>query len=159
MRRRCLIGALAGLALAVPAAAQRVTAADPDTILKAVQAEGYGATLGTDTDGDPIVRMNLEGAPSVILFYGCKAGKACRTIGFRMAYNIKGQWPMAAVNACNAENRWIRCWADAEGDPTAQMDVNLVDGTSAANFSSVFQTWLAIKREFEKTIGWPASGS
>ena len=72
----------AALAIAAPAHAQMVTAANPQTIVAALQAGGYKATVGKDSTGDPQIRSAASGSNFVVSFYGCENNRACKTVTF-----------------------------------------------------------------------------
>lgn len=137
-----------------------VAAAQPEGVVEAVRAVGYGATLARDGQGDPMINLNIEGAPALILFYGCDEGARCRTLGLRVSYNIAGIWPAEKVAQWNAGNRFARAWADGEGDPVLQMD--LIPGETGipqSTFGTSFLTFVQLKREMERFIDWPRSAA
>jgi hypothetical protein len=147
--------ALAAGAASAPAGAQMVTAANPDTIVKALQGEGYAAKLEKDSEGDPMIVSASDGTTFRIYFYGCTGGKACETVQFSTAYDAKGETAVALMNQWNHDKRFARAFLDKDGDPNLQMDLDLDDGgLSKALFVDNFEFWLTLKQSFEKHIGW-----
>ena len=157
MRRKLshAILALAAGAVGAPAGAQMVSAARPDTIVKAMQGAGYAAKLETDSTGDPMIVSGAGGTAFRVLFYGCETGRNCETIQFAAGYDKQGETPLATVNDWNRTQRFGRAFIDTEGDPILQMDVDLDDGgVSNALFTDNLEYWVAVKQGFEKHIGW-----
>jgi hypothetical protein len=155
MRFRWL--ALAGFAAAFPlsAEAQMVTAKDPDTVVKALQAGGYTVELAKDSTGDPMIRSTAPGHPFRILFYGCKAGSSCETVQFAAGYDKKARSSLEAINDWNRTKRFGRAYIDADGDPFLLMDVDLDDGgVSSQLFADNLEFWASVRTAFELHIDW-----
>ena len=145
----------AAAALAAPAQAQMVTASKPETVIKALQAEGYAAKLEKDGEGDPMIVSSADGVPFRVHFYGCTGGKDCATVQFSAGYDREGETPLTLINDWNRDKRFGRAFLDKEGDPYLQMDVDLDGGgVSNALFVDNFEFWVTIKQGFEKHIGW-----
>jgi hypothetical protein len=150
------IAAFAG-AWALPAEAQMISAAKPETLTKALQAAGYTAKLEKDSAGDPMIQSAVGGHPFRVIFYGCKQNKDCATITFAAGYDKKSETSLATINEWNRKNRFGRAFLDGEGDPILGMDVDLDDGgMSAALFEDNLQFWTAVTGAFQRHIGWGA---
>lgn len=140
---------IAGVALlcAGPAAAQMVTAKDPQTLVAALQAKGYKAELGV-TAGDPSIKSGAGGVQFTIFFENCTNGKACTTISFVTGFtDIEAT--LAKVNDWNRQNRFARAYIDAENDPVLKMDVDLDHaGIPRANFTEYLDIWGSLAPKF-----------
>lgn len=149
--------ALASLAAfwAAPSAAQMVRAQDPQTLVKALQDAGYGAKLGTDKVGDPMITSGVNGTTFQIFFYNCTAHKACATVQFHSGYDLPKPVTLERVNEWNRGQRFGRGYLDKENDPILEMDVDLDDGgLSPALFIDNIEFWSSILTSFEKHIGY-----
>ncbi|MGA9583615.1 MAG: YbjN domain-containing protein [Allosphingosinicella sp.] len=147
--------AIAAAAAAMPAQAQLVSAAKPETLVKALQAAGYTAKLEKDSTGDPMIVSAVNGHPFRVIFYGCKANRGCATITFAAGFDKKTATGLDSINAWNRKNRFGRAYLDEEGDPIIGMDVDLDDGgMSSALFTDNLQFWTAVTGAFQKHIGW-----
>lgn len=148
------IAALTG-AWALPAQAQMVRAQDPDSLVQALQAAGYGAKLGTDAVGDPMITSGVSGTTFQIFFYNCTDHKACATVQFHSAYDLQNPVGLDLLNLFNREKRFGRGFLDKENDPVLEMDVDLDDGgMSRSLFIDNIEFWAAILGEFEQRIGY-----
>jgi len=141
-------------AIAAPASAQMVSAADPASLVTVLQAKGYQAELTKSDDGDPMIRSAMDGSKFIILFYGCTKNRACQTIQFYAGFKSDGEVSIETMNEWNKENRFGRAYIDADKDPVVEMDVDLDDGgMSRALFEDVFEFWEVLMPDFKKTIG------
>ena len=151
-----LLGAIA-VSGAAPVAAQTVTASDPQSVVAALQAEGYAAKMEKTSDGDPVIRSQSSGSSFSVFFYNCEKGQKCATVQFHAGYNTdidKGP-PLHKINAWNKTNRFGRAYLDDENDPIVEMDVDLDDGgMSRALFIDNLEFWTSIMAKFEEHIGW-----
>lgn len=147
MRLRFLLASflmLAGAALAAPANAQLVSAANPESVASALRAQGYQAELTKDSDGDPMIRSGTGGTKFIILFFGCTANSNCATIQFYAGYSDV-QVTHQRVNEWNKTRRFGRAYIDNEGDPVVEMDLDLDDGgMSRALFEDNVEFWTSV---------------
>jgi hypothetical protein len=145
--------AAALLLSASPALAQNITA-DPPKLVAALQAAGYGAELGKDAVGDPMITSAPAGSKFVVLFYNCTDHLACSTIQFQTAWAMKNKPTLAAMNDWNHGNRFGHVYVDKEGDPGIMMDVNLdKGGMPPALFRDNLDVWVALLGNFKKSLG------
>ena len=139
---------------AAPAGAQMVKGQDPQSVVKAMQAAGYQAKLGTDKVGDPLITSGANGTAFQVFFYNCTNHKACATVQFNVGYDLDKPIALAAINEWNSSQRFGRAYLDKEGDPILQMDVDLDDGgLSQALFADNLEFWTSVLGAFEKHIG------
>lgn len=157
MKIASIIVSAAALAAAAPASAQMVTAGNPDSVVKALQAEGYQAKLGKDSQGDPKVTSGASGSSFDIYFYGCEDNKSCSSLQFASGYNTDdGKGPeLAKVNDWNVKKRFAAASLDDESDPWLRMDLFTgSSGISRQVFKDNLDMWASQMADFEKHIGW-----
>ena len=148
--------ALATLLLAAPAIAQQVTASNPQTIIDAMQAEGYQAKVGTDKEGDPMVSGKSSGSSFDIYFYGCEKHSNCTSIQFVTYYEMSenDRPSLQKLNDWNAKERFASASLDSDKDPWLRMDVYTgPGGISMAAFRGNLDLWTSQMADFEKLIG------
>jgi hypothetical protein len=146
----------AGLfAIAAPAAAENVRPQDPGSLVRALQAGGYQAKLGTDKVGDPMITSAASGTTFQIFFYNCTAHKECATVQFHSGYDFNKPLPLETINAWNSSQRFGRAYLDKENDPILEMDVDLDDGgVTPLLFIDNMEFWASVLPKFEKHIGY-----
>jgi hypothetical protein len=143
MRIGFAFSALAAALLAGPAAAQMVSAKDPQTLVAALQAKGYQAQLGS-TAGEPSISSGAGGVKFKIFFENCTDGKACTTVTFFTGFTDLESTP-AKLNEWNGQNRFTRAYIDKENDPVLAMDVDLDHrGIPQANFGEYLDIWSSL---------------
>jgi hypothetical protein len=147
----CAVGALG---LASPALGQ-VRAQDPQSVVRALQAAGYAAELGTDQVGDPSIRSGVAGVNFTVFFYNCTDHRECATVQLHSGYHLTRKVSLASINEWNAGQRFGRAFLDKEGDPIIQMDIDLDDGgISQALFADNLEFWSSIIGKFHTHIGY-----
>ncbi len=62
--------------------AANVTSINPQSLVQALQNNGYKAVLSKTDDGDPIIQTSSDGNTIVIVMTDCKDHKACTTTEF-----------------------------------------------------------------------------
>ena len=155
MKLRWLVSAAALAAFAAPAQAQMVRPQNPQTLVAALQAGGYTATLGTDAVGDPKIDSAVSGTKFQIFFYNCTNHTACATVQFHSGYDLTTAPTLDRLNEWNRTKRFGRAFLDKEGDPILEMDVDLDDGgVSRALFIDNIEFWSSILGDFERFIGY-----
>ncbi len=158
MKTQWVALAALGLAASAPAGAQMVRAQEPESLVKALQAEGYAAKLGTDKTGDPMITSGVSGTTFQIFFYNCTGGAACATVQFHSGYDLTSEVSLERINEWNRGQRFGRAFLDKENDPILQMDVDLDDGgMSRALFIDNVQFWASVLGKFEQHIGYRKS--
>lgn len=147
--------AVAALALSFSnvAMAANVTAANPQSVVDALQAGGYKAILGKDSGGDPRIESAASGSKFVVTFYGCTKNIACKTVTFYAGWS-GGKGTIEQVNEWNKSRRFSRGYIDKDGDPVIEFDVDLDDGgMSQALFIDNAQFWESAMGGFKKHLG------
>ena len=155
MTSKWLVAAALTAFWSLPAEAQMVHAQDPETLVQALQKEGFAAKLGVDKVGDPMITSGVSGTTFQIYFYNCTDHKACATVSFHSGYDLKTSIALEKINEWNRGKRFGRAFLDKVNDPILEMDVDLDDGgMSQALFIDNLQFWTSIVAEFEKHIGY-----
>ena len=146
------------LALASGAAAgdpQMVRAQDPQSLVRAMQANGYAAELTVDATGDPMIRSGANGTRFQVLFYNCTEHRDCATVQFHVGYDLKTAPTLDSINEWNRSQRFGSAHLDKENDPILEMDVDLDDGGVAPLlFIDNLEFWTSAMGRFEKHIGF-----
>lgn len=155
MKTKWLAMAVLAAAWAAPAGAQMVRAQDPGSVVRALQKAGYGAKLGTDKVGDPMITSGVSGTTFQIFFYNCTDHKACATVQFHSGYDLKQSIGLERINEWNSSQRFGRAYLDKEDDPILEMDIDLDDGgVSQLLFIDNIEFWASVLGNFEKHIGY-----
>ncbi len=154
-----LLGSIALLALVSAAssagAQQLVRAQDPQSLVKAMQANGYTAQLTADQTGDPMICSAAGGTNFQVLFYNCTNHRECATVQFHVGYDLKTAPSLESINEWNRTQRFGSAHLDKENDPILEMDVDLDDGgLSPLLFIDNLEFWTSALGRFEKHIGY-----
>jgi hypothetical protein len=152
--------ALAALAAAVsaPASAQdipmTVSAADPDTVMRALRFAGYEVELKTDTYGDPQIDTEFSGWGGSILFYGCheETHLNCDSVQLRVGFDRAQPMTLELMHKELANDRFYSVHLDDEGDPWFNWDI--VTGSGEGIPTPVF---LQSVNQFAGQVGAAAS--
>lgn len=144
------------LAGAAPASSgTMVRGQDPDSLVRAMQAAGYTAKLGTDKVGDPMITSASSGTTFQVFFYNCTNHRDCATVQFHSGYDLKDPVTLETINEWNRTKRFARGFLDKEQDPILEMDVDLDDGgLSSQLFTDNLEFWTTVLGEYEQHIGY-----
>ena len=143
-----------GIALATPLAAEQLHARDPGRLAQVIQDLGYRARLETDSVGDPMIVSSAGGTDFSIYFYGCTNNRECKSLLFKVGFDLVDGTTLENVNAWNETTLFGRAYLDDEQDPWLEMAVNLDGGVSQANFEDTYDWWEVVLRQFEDHIGF-----
>ncbi|MGB1235054.1 MAG: YbjN domain-containing protein [Planktomarina sp.] len=156
MNKSFLAAALAvGLIVADNAAANTVSAADPENLHNFLFTHGVQARLSKDDFGDPTIRVHHEDTKFSIYFYGCDAGQRCDSIGFYAGYRTDGAWTLDHANAWNSERRFAKSYVSDKGTARLELEVFTGDfGLAPADFGKIYTNWTNSIVAFEDAIGW-----
>ena len=144
---------VAGMAAVQPAAAQNVTAANPQSVAAVLRADGLQVEVKTDKDGDPLLETSLgDNQKFSVYFYNCTNHANCETVQFYAGYT-DSKMDAAKLNDWNRTKRFGRAYIDSVGDPAVEMDIDLAaGGMSRALFEDNYAFWKALMSEFPKFI-------
>ena len=124
-----------------------VSAKDPQSLVRAMQAKGYKAELGSAA-GEPAITSGAGGLAFKVFFENCTGGTACTTVSFFTGFTDVSS-TVERVNEWNRNNRFARAYIDAEGDPVLRMDVDLDhQGIAGANFGEYLDIWASLAPKY-----------
>jgi len=147
--------AAGAVGVAVPAHAALVRAQDPSTVVAAMEAGGFPATLGADATGDPMITSSIDETKFQVYFYNCTKNEACATVQFHAGYDFDEAPSFSTMNDFNKDQRFASAYLDKDNDPVVDMDVDLDDGgMSQALFIDNLQFWQSVVGKFEEAIGY-----
>jgi len=156
MKGHMRIGLALAAALAWPhaAAAQSdlVDATDPQRLASLIQGLGYRAQVDVDGVGDPLLISSVGGSNFRIYFYGCTDNKGCKSLLYKIGYDLTDGTTLDVVNGWNSDKLFGRAYLDDENDPWLELSVNMAGGVSQFNFEDTFDWWEVIIGEFEDYI-------
>lgn len=143
MRTMMMALAAGALSMAAPAAAETVSAADPESVAAALRAAGYPAELTTDPYGDPQIKTVFGDYRGSVYFYGCdaEAHDRCDSIQFRAGLDREAPLPLSRMNAILKKYRFAAIWRDDEGDPWVNFDVFTGEGIPDSVFQGTLQAF------------------
>jgi hypothetical protein len=119
-----------------------VSAADPQSVVSSIQAQGYTATLGTDALGDPMVSSEISGLSYNIYFYGCDDAHAnCLWLLFYAGLDLPNGWNQESVMQWHNDQIVGAVTLDEEMDPFLSYFVTTVGGLNQENFTDVVTQW------------------
>ncbi|MFZ5708611.1 MAG: YbjN domain-containing protein [Pseudomonadota bacterium] len=145
----------AAAVLALPAAAQMVTAADAGSVLRAMQSYGLAATLTTDDQGSPKIDFKIEGVNATLFFFGCDGGTSCKSIAFDVGFVVDPPFTAERANEWNRSNRFGGAYVDDNGVARLAMDMNMVAaGVSPETFRETLDAWGRSISDFKPFINW-----
>jgi hypothetical protein len=157
MKNSILLSGVVGCLVLAPiaAAAQDISAAEPITVVRALQTLGNKATLTTDSNGDPMVESTLDGINYTIFFYGCNEAHAdCRWLQFSAGFNLDAPFPLEQINAWNRDRLFGEATIDDEGDPYLSFFFSAVGGVSEENFEDLMLWWDVALDQYKEHINW-----
>ena len=89
-------------------AADSVSASDPAGVVAALSAAGHKAVLGHDSSGDPLIRAEIGGWTTQIVFYDCNeiTHAGCQSLQFNASFMPEKAFDAAAAAAFVRDNRF-----------------------------------------------------
>lgn len=130
------------------AAEMLITGNDSKVVLKMAQEWGK-AELKKSSEGNPMIRGEIDGLNYTITFGSCKNGKDCADMTF-WAYWEGGSLEQA--NAWNAGKTFGRAYIDEDGDTNVDYIVNLVGGITPENLADTFEWWNHLLQKFHESF-------
>lgn len=152
---QAFVASLAAASMGAQAAPGKVSIADPNSLVAALQKAGYKAKL-TFEEGKPEIESSAAGATFYLYFQNCEAKDGCEDIMVQSAYDVaKDAVTLDTINKFNKDNRWARAYLDDESDPVLEMDLvfagkQLDEGT----FIDSVKAWDDVLGRFHKAIDW-----
>ena len=143
---------MAGAAIAAPASAQLISAANPEAVASAMRDKGFAVELTTDGEGDPMIKSDMDGDLFVVVFHNCTDNKDCKTLQFYMGFT-EPVVSLERLNGWNQKHRFGFVYNDEEGDPGLEMDIDLDHGgMPKVLFEDNLDTWTTLATEFGKFV-------
>ena len=124
-----------------------ICAADPQTVVTALQQGGFRAELLSDSAG-PYISSSAEGYKFFVLFNDCKEGKDCTSLQFNILFAASDLHTPQYANAFNVRYRYIQVGALPNKELRFAYDLNTKGGITKANFYSLLGTWSGALRSF-----------
>jgi len=144
----CMIGTNAWALDKDVCAAGMVCASKPQTIVDALQAAGFRATLSkSDTTGNPKIESAANGYKFGIYFYGCEKNVQCDAIQFLLSFQDDGTHTPELANKWNKDKRFIQMSVDDDRMLDLSYDLTTMGGLPARNFADVIEWWAAMMGE------------
>ena len=140
--------------LPMEASAQSVSASDPNSVVTALQNQGYEASLSEDAYGDPIIYSGTGGVEFQIQFYGCEGGRNCQDIMFHAGFSLNENFTLSSANDWNTKKLVGKVHVDDVQDPIILHFVAGVDGMSSSSFARLMKRWNTALSEFTDHINW-----
>lgn len=124
-----------------------ICAADPQTVVTALQQGGFRAELLSDPAG-PYISSSAEGYKFFILFNDCKEGKDCTSLQFNILFAASERHTPQYANTFNVRYRYIQVGALPNNELRFAYDLNTKGGITQANFYALLGTWSGALRSF-----------
>lgn len=145
------VAALAGIAWAAGARVSQATvynAVSGKEISAMLSTEGYRPTLGKAEDGDPQIKVKVQGKEVYIDFYDCNKTEFCGSLNISTGWALKTKLKATDLNQWNADNRYIRVYTDEENDPFLEDDIDLDGGATMNNVKEFVKTYVTQLEDF-----------
>jgi hypothetical protein len=115
----------------VAAASPLVGAANPEALAGALKAAGYGATLGRDDLGDPVLDLDMHGYKARLLFLDCdpQGHDRCDSVQFLASFDAE-ETGLSSAQALQFARRYryAAVTLNDSGDPTLRWDIQTGEG-------------------------------
>lgn len=178
MKNRVFAALLAGFMVAIwPVMASAQTHSDEETriveevfeditgteLIAILRQQGFAASLGQDSYGDPMIEAQAGGVPFSIVTYGCNhdAEPTCERLqlitSFRLPEGVS-EYDIALMNAYNARFLFGRAYIGADGNPTVDYTINLHHGVTEDNLIDNLNIWVHVLDNFIRQ-GWAATAT
>ena len=138
-----------------PAAPGKVSIADPNSLVAALQKAGYKAKL-TFEEGKPEIESSAAGATFYLYFQNCESKDGCEDIMVQSAYDMaQNAVSLETINKFNKDNRWARAYLDDESDPILEYDLVFAGKQlDESTFIESVKAWDDVLGRFHKAIDW-----
>ena len=151
---RHVLAALSLVLAGDAALAQSLDASDATRLHAIVKACNASAELTKDDVGDPKLRVEAHGVTYSVFFYGCSAGRYCRTLQFQVGLDLDSGLAAEEANRWNRERRFASTYLDDENDPFLQMDLIMEYAMTEENFREAVRVWEASLADFLEFVDW-----
>ena len=144
------------LTTSLPALAQdMVSAADPDSVVAALQDAGYKAQMDSADNGDPMIRSAADGTNFRMWFYGCDGNNAsCTGFNFSAGFDLPDGATLETIDNWNDGQLLGYGNLDDENDPYLNYFVVTNGGISQEAFESILSRWERAIVDYKAHIGF-----
>ncbi|MDF8334827.1 YbjN domain-containing protein [Novosphingobium cyanobacteriorum] len=130
-------------AVAAPAPADTVSATRPQSIVVALQAAGYTAQLGQDDAGDPLVKADIGGWQTLVVFYDCNevTHEGCQSLQFNAGFMPERPFGATQAAAFVRDNRFGAVSVNDDKSLNVTWDVITGEGIDPSVFALVVKSY------------------
>ncbi|MBI3156906.1 MAG: YbjN domain-containing protein [Burkholderiales bacterium] len=122
----------------------------PDQIVEIFKTDGFAAEIAALSSGRPFVRFKVDGYNSSIYFYSETEGKPGFYRSIQFSTGFRDKLSLDKANQWNRERRFIKVYADTDGELAFDLDIALDGGVTKkflleriADWRSLFSSVLA----------------
>ncbi len=128
-----------------------ICAADPQTVVNAMQEAGYKAKLtASKTSGNPLINSAAAGYNFEVQFFNCTIMTACKSLAFLISFDDDGTNTPELANQWNDVNRFSTMSVSSDKNLILAYDVSTVGGLNSRNFEDLLDTWNSTLGEVSK---------
>lgn len=141
------------LALSLPLRAQEapVSAANPESVVAAIQAAGYRAQLSATQSGTPVINTGMAGRNVVVLFRACKDNVDCLSLMFMARFDQITGVTLEEMNAINYDSGLlIGSLTDKQQPLVKAVMITGREGVPARTFANFLTAWEGALQRFEE---------
>ena len=120
-----------------------IAAAEPASVAAALQAAGHDATLTHDDSGDPLIKANIGGWATQVVFYDCNeiTHSACQSLQFNASFMPERPFDAAAAAAFVRDNRFGAVTVAPDRSVNVTWDVITGRGIDPSVFALVVKSY------------------
>jgi hypothetical protein len=128
---------------AMAAAADGVSAADPASVAAALKAAGHNAVLTRDDSGDPLIRAQIGGWTTQVVFYDCNevTHAGCQSLQFNASFIPDKPFDATAAAAFVRDNRFGAVSVNPDHSVNVTWDVITGRGIDPSVFALVVKSY------------------
>jgi len=138
--------------LAAAYARADVTSYEPESIVRAMQAAGYRASLVKSKSGRPMIESTAAGSKFNVFFFGCKGEIECNQIQIWSGFASKIKPTFEQINKWNQDKSFTKAMVDKDGDPEIALELWLADPVSDAYFRKMLDLWDGSLGDFKRDL-------
>ena len=152
--RTFFLALIALLAGAVGASAQCLSGYSPRAVADALVAKGYRAQVESLEDGQPVIRLGMQGNDVNVYLYDCDSGEPCTGLTLRVGFDLDQGMSYEQINQWNYDNRLSRAFLDKDMDPFLEADMTFTGGVGHENLMTTFADFEDSLGRFKTFVGW-----
>ncbi|MEO0031744.1 MAG: hypothetical protein RIS94_1502 [Pseudomonadota bacterium] len=137
------IAPVALLATPAVAFADPVSAMKPESVVSALKDAGYQASLGQDDSGDPLVKADIGGWQTLVVFYDCNeiTHESCQSLQFNAGFMPERPFGAAQAAAFVRDNRFGAVSVNDDKSVNVTWDVITGQGIDPSVFALVVKSY------------------